>query len=253
MQKPIYCIISEQRSGSLLLVDLLNSHPNVEALREVFIGERPVGGPISDFGVLRLFEYAKKDSVPCVAKIKYPFYLFNALNRRLSQSQQIEAAGFKVMNNQVFRNPALLLAIIFFRPRILHLVRTDDLALVISQQRLKEQRVAHAATALAKYPVTLEPQTLINKLKRLRIKKLLTRFILILLPTQVLTLEYNEIISSENQIWPEKTLDFLEVDYKKGVLKSKYVKQSNASNKENIENYSEVCSVLKGTPWERFL
>lgn len=246
-----FVIFATQRTGSNWLMSMLDSHPAIASYDEL------LGGTGSDWGRpdVEFFEpyferHSKRRDILARAR-----WLFRYLNELYSPRRGTEATGMKLMYNQLWHNPSVLIYMIRHRVRVVHLVRMNRLDILISEETAEARQRYHAwKDDVVETPaVTLDPQRVISWLKTLELRVRIARSILTLLPIKYIEVSYEKLMAEPSLVYD--ILAFLEVDMQPGSpgLVSGFRKLNTYKRPDLIENYAEVESALRGTRFEHFL
>ncbi len=179
------CILTTQRSGSTWLMQLLNDTGKVRAFGEVFL------------------EWARVENHPGDKRLLPPLFYGDFVKRHGSRSvsaflDELESAderpiAFKIMYDQVKRNPAILLMPVLRGYTIVHLRRRNLLDVVISRLLARTTRVYHSATVLEQPKVRASAESVMAMLKRIDWQMRLAKAMLALLPIRKLDLAYEDL------------------------------------------------------------
>lgn len=251
----LFCILSRQRSGSMLLVDLLNSHPEVIALRELFIRERKVNNSVEPGGsVRRYFEYQKISRLPRpFSVIRYMFHVQNVFMELCRPDNSMPGlVGFKLMYGQFKHYPEILFGLMKGRYKIIHLVRENHLDVILSGINKGIHGVGHSKESISQNPVYLDPGSILKLLRRKERCFSFAKCFMSALPLPVYTLSYEK-LSSVADDGAEELLRFLGVSNPDITLSSNFKKLAKGSYTDRIANYQEVVNALNGTRYEYLL
>lgn len=241
----MFVVISTQRSGSTLLIKLLDSHPSVLCAGEIFF---PPSG--SEYSIRRYVERT------ATRKIRHQIQRSGLVNEFLDDfySQGGYAAiGFKYMYSQARRIPRCYPSVLRYiednNVAVIHCVRKNALRVILSRLSSKSSGVYRSTTPIKSKPVYVPVDTLAQELSRLRDENSkwqnkLSRYTYI-------QVDYESLLS--NRAVEEKNLlDFIGAEYQ-GALTSPFQKVGANSIQAMIENYDEVERELKDTEFECFL
>jgi len=117
------CILTTQRSGSTWLSTLLDSNPQIQGFRELFIDQEFVF-PDTQVSTFSLYQRNNQGSRPGIT--------FEYLSKLDSYLGDQEAIGFKLMYDQLLDYPELIFKFITEKYKFIHLVRENHLDMVIS-------------------------------------------------------------------------------------------------------------------------
>ncbi|CAD6211438.1 unnamed protein product [Miscanthus lutarioriparius] len=239
-----FAIISSQRSGSGWFETLLNSHMNVSSNGEIFSRKE------------------RRSNISAIINTLDRVYNLD-WNSSASKNECTAAIGFKWMLNQGlvanhvdvvdYFNQRGVSAIFLFRRNLLRQLVSQ---LANNHDRLLKQlngthkahvHTKHEAHILARYKPRLNTTSLIWQLKQ---ADEYTRSALQNLNnTRHITVYYEDIVRNRTKLFD--VLDFLKVPRRN--LVSRHVKIHTKPLSEQIVNWDEVYSALKGTQYEGFL
>ena len=251
-----FVIWFEQRSGSTHLVSLLDSHSRIACFPEIFFkGE---GAADRD--------YFNASGCGTVAEFLDALFAYrwgrNGANLPNGDYQRkpVSAVGFKLKYSQANRYPEIFDYLTRRRDdiRVLHLVRTNALAAIVSAQSL-ENVLAHFGRANIRNSVSLDG---FNQTVELDCHHLLERLEdyqanLEAARRRVCNFEhrieirYEDIVSSQRPTLA-RISKFLDVPNQSG-LTSSYQKILQGKMSAAISNYQDVHASLRGTQFEKFL
>lgn len=251
LKPTLFVIFATQRTGSNWLMSMLDHHPSIAAYDELLEGTG------SDWGRqdVEFFEpyYARH------RKHNYPFsrarWLFRYLNESYSPQRGTGAIGMKLMYNQLWRNPLVLIYMVRHRVRVIHLVRKNRLDILLSKETAEARQRYHAwqDEAVETSTVTLDPDNVISRLTILDLGVRIARCMLMLLPIRHCDVSYEQLMVDPSLV--SDILAFLKVrnQPESFTLTSSFRKLNTHSKTDIIENYVEIERALKGTRFERFL
>lgn len=251
LKPTLFVIFATQRTGSNWLMSMLDNHPSIASYNELL---EDTG---SDWGRqdVEFFEpyYARH------CKHNYPFsrarWLFRYLNELYSPQRGTEAIGMKLMYTQLWHNPSVLIYMVRHRVRVIHLVRTNHLDILLSQETAEARQQYHAGQdeAVETPTLTLDPDKVISRLTILELGVRIARCILMLLPIKHCEVSYEQLMANPDLV--SDILAFLKVrtQPESSTLVSSFRKLNTHSKPDLIENYAEIERALKGTRFERFL
>lgn len=231
-----FVVLSTQRSGSNWLEDRLNAHSQVTVHRS-----EPFRKTLDADYAYRHFRNASNATralafmAPPVAKDRYLSWLEAQTTSR--------AVGFRLMYDQLRRNPSLgpLLAVRGFR--FVHLVRTNVLETLVSTVAARESGLYVTRSESKKTnPVWLDPTTLVDVLSRRQ--ALIDRHRSVLRFVQSLELSYEDYI--DDPIAGDRSLaSFLDVAHE--ALTSEVQRSGHRDLRQRIQNLNEVSAALAGS------
>jgi hypothetical protein len=247
--KPVkFCVISAGRSGSTLLVTLLDSHPDIRLLGEIFNNKGKTVQNVLDpyiepFCEYQLSNYAKR-----------PWLTFNYLNSLNNYPISVKGLGYKLIDIELFRYPEILLKLILDRYKIIHLVRENALDYYLSWSIVKQKldgktelKSNHKIT-----PVYLDTSKMIGVLEGYERRINRTKSLLKLIPNSVLTISYEDLIENK-KLMTDSIINFLNIPSDNIELHSDLKKIANGTYSEKIANYQEVKDILISTKFKKFI
>jgi len=246
-----FVILATQRTGSTWLTDMLDSHPAVASYEELFLPaedhRKTWGRSDREF----FHEYYDRHVAGRRWPLSVPFFSLRYLEELYAPRPGIEAIGLKLMYSQVKRYPWLLAYMVLRRVRVLHLVRTNLLDVVVSQETARARRQYHAYTSAAvdHSAVDLRTDQLVSQLQSLQRSVDAIRLLLRLLPAPSLEISYEDLSSGDDAL--DDAFEFLGVAPQS--VTSRFAKLNRGPKQTLIANYSDVERALRETPFERFL
>lgn len=244
-----FVIISTQRSGSTLLRTSLDSHPEVRCHGEVFLphygGEQGYKDFLAGKALGRVRNQLHRRSL-----------VFEYLDQ-LYADTTYSAIGFKVMYSQLRRIPRYYPMILDYIRKenigVMHHIRENPIATLISRYRLRETGVAHVRSEKdsrkAQKKVTVPISRLISDLHEIEKQKALWRKRLEDIVVTEITYEaFVENIQAESG----KILEFLGVDSTVN-LESPLKRIGAKSFAESVTNFDDMRRVIEGTEYEKYL
>jgi LPS sulfotransferase NodH len=246
-----FVILATQRTGSTWLTDMLDSHPAVASYEELFLPaedhRQTWGRSDREF----FHEYYAHRVAGRRWPLSVPFFSLRYLEELYAPRPDVEAIGLKVMYSQLRRYPWLLAYMVLRQVRVLHLVRTNLLDVVVSQETAQARRQYHAYTSAAvdRSAVDLRTDQLVPQLQSLQRSVDAIRLLLRLLPAPTLEISYEELSGDDDAL--DAVFEFLGVAPRR--VSSRFAKLNRGPKETLIANYSDVERALRGTPFERFL
>lgn len=238
-----FVIVSTQRTGSTLLMRLLDSHPKVLCPGEIFF---PGAGNA----------YALRHRVESSFEQRFRHLI---ARKKFTDDYLIEfygqdgfdAIGFKYMYSQSRYIPRLYPSVLQYildqRIPVIHSIRENYLRVVLSRIVSKSTGVYHANKASGPPPpVELPVKRLVSELDNLRMQDVSWSEKLSKNPYLKVTYESLQSDASDRLCHVQS---FIGVDYEEN-LSTPFVQLSNASLSERISNYSAVEKALTGSDFE---
>lgn len=244
---PKFAILSTQRSGSAWLVSTLNGVEDTTVYGELFLRRRraPKARTWSTSPALPYYVEMPKAGLPI-----RPFSVFSYLNHvydrpRDRPGDRPGAVGFKIMYKQLRRHPEVIAYFVRHRVRVLHLVRSNHLDAVISNDVRRKTGRAHAVAGeptTGPVKIELDPGTLVHRLARQERAVRRHRRLLRVSRLPHLEVSYEDLCrgaSHFNPIW-----DFLCINPSRELPESNLIKMRSGSHADVLRNYGEVKAAL---------
>jgi len=224
--KTRFFIFGQSRSGTGLLVDLLNSHPDIFCEREL----------LNRSGI------KKRDNFRKLLIKRYPYlYINHQVNK-----QKEKVFGFKLLVHQFLDNAKVKTRLFNEEWKIIHIQRRNVLAQTLSgiiAQKTGEYHRYHHDELPDNKTYIIDPKNVVNKLNR-RIRFFKNEMEL-LNGIDHLDLTYENDLANSSK-WKECTekifrfLDILPVEVTATTLRTDH-----RTNRERILNYAEIITYLK--------
>ena len=245
-----FVVLTSQRSGSAWLISLLNSFEGTTAYSELFLDrtrDPAEDAWDSEFARPRFYESAA--DIPLVR----PFSVFAYLDDVYSAPGTL---GFKFMYSQLRKYPEVMIYLMRRRIRVIHLVRQNHLDVVISRATKTITGEPHPVSGqpgnTATIQVSLDIETLLNQLSKLRKQIKLVRQVLRWCQLPHIEVTYEALIkdpSQFNSIWA-----FLAIEARGAEQpETNLVKIRKKRHSEVISNYNEVKRILTNTDFAELL
>ena len=233
-----FVVLTTNRSGSTWLMSTLNSLPHVTAQGELFLPRARVSERRwdSDFACPRFIE-TKSEGLTF-----RPFSVFSYLNALYSTPG---AVGFKLMYAQLGFYPEILAYLMRHRMRVVHLVRRNNLDVVLSyavKAKIGRAHLLLGQSAPDDMRVELDTENLIRRLEWLQKKQSIARKLLSGCRLPHLEVAYEDLLRDQAHfrlIW-----EFLSIKPEKDMPQSTLVKIRKGGQRDVVSNYDEVKKVL---------
>jgi LPS sulfotransferase NodH len=246
-----FAIFATQRTGSSWVAGMLGSHSAVGTYGELFDrrGKGYPGWGRSD--ILYYAAYARERSAR-TDPVTRARLCFSYLTDLYSPKPGLDALGFKLMYSHAKENPAVLPYIRLHRVRVVHLVRSNLLDILVSDDTGRARHRFHSAgDDVAPVSVSLDPATVLSRLSALDRQVRVIRRALALTRTPTIEVAYEHLVASPARY--EDVLHFLAVGDSGRSLTSNLRKLNTLSKHEIIDNYGDIEQALKGTRFSGFL
>lgn len=245
-----FILLSTQRSGSSWVIDLLNSHPEIRAMSELFLGyETESGRPrwAGDTNILMWIPYTAKHRQFFHRIARYGLY-FKYLNEEVFYPRPgYRAIGFKLMYDQMRQHSMLFAYIKSHRVAIVHLIRRNHLDVVLSEKASHLRKMHHMKTGGEVPPIklTVDPAELLVALeeKDRNLRKAQHTYAHLGLPYT--ELYYEDLLKDVSRI--NDVLDFLIPNIRMVNLSSSLRKLNPIEHRNIITNYPEIRTALSET------
>jgi LPS sulfotransferase NodH len=239
-----FIVLTSPRSGSTWLVDTINRHEHLEAFGEQFNSDLPESAREGIPAFINAEEFDRHSR---------PMATFRYLRRYYPLDRP---RGFKLLYGQSRHFPEIVAAMTFRRDRIIHLVRKNQLNVLISLQivytHLKRWRLLNTEEPPDRnMQIELNPSSIYEDIKRKYDIINMARRYLKWVRMPHMEIFYEDLAGSEAGFYP--VWDFLEVNPPEEVGKTRYKKVQTRKHHEVISNYNEICEALKGTEYFNLL
>lgn len=251
MSKSNFIIFGTQRTGTILLVRLLDSHPDVICMGELF-HDADYSGHVK----LPVPRYIKYRNSSIRRKINYLIRKNSSIENYLASLESTyrgeqSAYGFKLMVNQLHKNPHLYKYLDDNNFKIIQIVRSNVLKVYLSLLRARLTGVYVSKDKSEKIKFEVPTDKLFENLEQL--EKINEEIIGLgdLLKLEYHTLGYEDLVADQDKEMM-RLFSFLGVD-KNIKVHAKTRKLSSDKLSDIVENYDEVANALMGTKFEQYL
>lgn len=243
-----FAIFGVQRTGTTLLMSLLDQHPDIVCVGELFQyrtenvqhGIRRFRAYVHDSPRRRVLDLIRFGGiVHDYLDTVYPMF-------------DTSVSGFKIMLDQIIRYQPVLTYFTRNQFKIIHVVRSNILRTHISRLRARQSGIYHSAQPIAGSMIRVPVTSLLQDLSQLSADNArLTMLVSALgLPCHATT--YEKLCGEQWSAEKRRILEFLGVDPEID-LSPTSVKLTPDDLELVIENYDEVVRVLKSTPYDPYL
>ncbi|MGD2076652.1 MAG: sulfotransferase [Gammaproteobacteria bacterium] len=239
-----FCILTSQRSGSTWLKSLLDSHPRIRCLGELFLYRPWPEWP--DARLLPFYEFRRHTPG------RRPAVTARYLAALSDYPGDHRAIGFKLMYNQLVAFPEILYTLLRQRFRLIHLVRLNPLDVVISRQRMRQTGLHHSTTATAPQAIHVDVSRLHGQLLGQQAMVGTVRAFLKAFPLAHREITY-EGLRADQDACLSATAQFVGLGSNAVSYQSELRRISAGSYRKRIANYEEVSAKLGGTRFARLL
>jgi LPS sulfotransferase NodH len=245
-----FVVLTFPRSGSTWLIEMLDSHPQIAAYDELFlggVGVQPRAEDQPDFATYleHTPEAARRILLP--HRIAY-------LRAVYRDRPGIEAVGFKLIYGQARANPGLLHYFALRRVRAIHLIRANLLEAVISYEFGRMTGVFHRREGdeAPKGGISLDADGIRERLGYMEWAVARGRVWLERFRLPRIEVAYEELLGRRDETLGS-VLRFLGVDPGVDSLDSSLVRVRGGSALQLVENADAVRAALTGTRFEWML
>ena len=238
-----FLVLTQARTGSNMLVSMLDSHPNIKCYGEVF-------NPSSSFGYVnwQRNSYLRRIANKYIRDYNVEKYIYSLLS--VGPKDNTQAVGFKVIYpGQFDRWPNLRYYCRENNFKIISLIRQNLIRKYVSS-RIANYEGAWSAREHRNKRVSIKVD--LSDLSRF-IDRMETIYHLIdtlSVEFRGIKISYEELSSNRDSVMTE-VFQYLGIkEFEIEALKAKTAKQNPERLDQIIENYDEVCSFLRNTRYE---
>jgi hypothetical protein len=245
-----FIVLAGRRSGVTLLVESLDSHPDVECRKDVFSIRRRWKHFQVDVMTGLFYPFR---SASLQRRIDYVFHRQRLIRAFLAETfapaEGVLAKGIRLSYEQVRKYPDILPWVLENDVRIVHLVRENALKAIVSHFTAKKRGFAHATSKVDRVTLRLPP----GELKTLLAgrDREIERYRVLFRDRPCCEVSYESFLARKEEE-TRRLLDFLGIA-RYVPLTSRLVKQNPDSLRDILENYDEIARALRGTPFEKYL
>lgn len=240
-----FVLLTSPRSGSTWLISLLNQMPDTTAFGELFLPRKRRHEWDMSFSHPRFVEVRKR------GRFLRPVEVFSYLDDLYRRPGVV---GFKLMYAHLRRNPELLVYFWINRIRVVHLVRQNQLDLLISRAVKRKLQRAHRMAnevPLEGIQVELDPQNLLRKLQIKERKVERGRALLRWSGLRYMEIGYEDLQKDENEF--RSLCKFLAIEPVDKMPASIFQKVRREGQSQVLKNYADVRRVLENTGYVAYL
>jgi LPS sulfotransferase NodH len=245
--KTQFVVLTTQRTGSSMLMDLINAHPEIQSYGEVFL-DRPRTEEAwnkTAWPTWRFYEYN------LAHRTMRPFITFQYLDQLAAEGfSKAPVTGYKLMYGHLARKKEILWYWRSRKCKVIHLIRENHFDNLLSQHFNKQFRIQHVVEGQKQQvsqQIHLDTHQLLDKLQRLAKRKAYHQKLLKFLGYDHLEITYDGLIHRKAETL-QHIESFLGIAHYQG-YETKFKKVDSRSYADKIANYEEVRSVLAGTPF----
>ncbi len=232
MPKISFVVFGIQRTGTTLLITLLDSHPDIFCAGEIF-----------KFNPTRVFHGEFRYSNYQDMKIR------DFLEYYYKQNDAYAAVGFKLMLNQLKKYPDILTFLKKNKLKVIQVDRENTLKIYISRQIAMKTRLWATGQSVKQNKIYIDSSSLTSELAAINQEKeestrIASKF-------DHLRVTYEDLLNKKDETIM-KILNFLNVDRNIG-LKTGLVKINSDDLKDIVANYGEIHTSLINSSDKRYL
>jgi LPS sulfotransferase NodH len=245
-----FILLAGRRSGTTLLVTCLDSHPQINCMKEAFSTTRRYKYFRIDRRSSPFYKYRTAS-----LKRKFDFFfrrkqLIDAFLAELYRPVDgLKAIGSRVSYGQAGKHPQILDWVTENEVGIIHLIRENPVKAIVSQATAKKRHTFHTTSKVKRVTVRLSPHKLQNSVTK-RMNEIETY------RTMFKDRRYHEVyyesFVADRDGETRRILNFLHIDQFLP-LTSNLVKQNPDSLVDILENYEEIAQAFKGSGFEKYL
>lgn len=248
-----FILLAARRSGTTLLIDCLNSHPDIACVKRAFGLEKKIENPTPDKHSGAFYLYRTKN---IGNRIRYYTGRYGLIDEFLAQdiftsNRDHGAVGFRLIYEMSSKYPQVARWAANNDAKVIHLIRGNCLKTYISaiSARIHKMRHPREGDQISTIKVHVDPKQLMMELSKRTKEAQQQRSRFSGCPYHEV---YYENFTRDREKESRELLDFLHVDDAVS-LSSDLVKINPDSLEGVIENYEEIYSLLQGTPYEKYL
>jgi len=245
-----FIILAARRSGITLLIQSLDSHPQVQCHKYVFSTRRrlryfQVDTPGSLFYEFRTASAERQ--MDYVFRRKRLIDVF--LTGLYAPADGPKAVGLRLAYGQADKYPEILEWAMENDVGVIHLVRENCLKTVVSDFTAQKRGVYHSSSSVERVTVRLSPRKLKRRLTWLT--KEIEKYRTMLKDRRYCEVSYESFVANRDAE-ARRILEFLHVN-QCVPLTAGLMKLNPDSLEDILENYEQVARAFKGTAFERYL
>jgi LPS sulfotransferase NodH len=243
-----FVICGVQRTGTTLLVGILDQHQDIVCVAEPFQNRNDH----LRYSVPRYRLYVRHSAVRRALDFLVRGVLVSSYLDLVYSSLYAEAVGFKLMLDQMKRYPTVLRYLKRHRFRIVHIVRENPLRTHISRLRARKTQVYVSAVPVKGTTVRVDVDSLLKDLATLAHDNAVLTNLLLEQELELFSTSYERLSGEGRQAELQRILSFLGVD-PTTKLKPRSVKLTPNDLAQVVKNYDEMADALKHTAYEPYL
>jgi len=247
MQKNDFIVITTQRTGSSMFLDILDGYQNIEGHMELFLDQErksPAMAGKNDYP--RYFEWNKGD-----LKVR-PFSVFRYLSDLYARDSSV---GFKLMYSHLWKYPEILVFIAYKRLKVIHLIRNNFLDIVISEKLAELSGKSHttSSTETNSHTIHLEPSEVLSRVKKLDDNTQFIRKLIAFMKMNSCIEIYYEDLLQNTSIAMVEVKNFLNIEITSEQKVSNLIKRQTKNKNNLISNYDELKNAFSFTEYKSLI
>lgn len=248
-----FILLAARRSGTSLVIDCLNSHPDIHCVKRAFGLEHKIKNPTPDLHSGGFYLYRVKN---LINRLRYYFARSGLIGDFLKEDvfnmdSDIKNVGFRMIYDMSLKYPYVSEWAKNNDIKVIHLIRKNILKTYVSSMTAPIHKMHHPREGekITTVKINLDPDKVIKELNtRLsEIDAQRNRYT----SSNYIEVFYEDFVENQDDE-SKKLLDFIGADNGHS-LKSTLVKINPDSLEHVVENHEEIERALKGTPLEEYL
>ena len=243
-----YVVLSSQRSGSTWLMSILNQVEPNRAYGELFLKRKKPGTMERWDSELNYPHFPEVYTASRKFRLRLVFSYLDALYC------QPGSVGFKLMYTQLQKYPEILVYLLVHRVKVVHLVRQNQLDVLISRAVKNKIRRAHVLSGNRPpedIRINLNTVKLLARLERRNKRIQAARWLVRWSMLPQMEVSYEDLMNNPSSF--QQLFHFLEVETGDRIPESKLVRIGGKEQAAVVSNYEEVKNALTGTPFARWI
>lgn len=249
-----FVVFGIQRTGTTLVASLLQSHPDIFSLGELFDDKEK----ISKRGI-QTYKLHLKNFFPYInySSGQSREIIYQYLDE-IFFKEDFDAVGFKLMLNQAKLFPPVLYYLKENKFKIICVFRENLLKTCISRLRARRSGIYDSTqqiydkTKCLEFKMNIPVEALLKELKSVTNQDREQKKIVPNLDLEFTTVTYEKLLESRREEM-KKLLTFLGINTKNIELKTPLEKVSPSKLKNSVENYEEIVQAIRNTPYATYL
>jgi LPS sulfotransferase NodH len=231
-----FVVLTSQRTGSKWLMDLLAQQEDCESFGELFLPRSRKNRESLSNEYPRFIDWEPRLRW---GRRLQAFSYCNGLYRRPG------SVGFKLMYSQLKYFPELLAYFKLYRIRVIHLIRQNDLAVVISKELMKATGVAHRKVenpSVEKMQIRLDPADLVRQIRKRQRERSLARWLMGRAGIPFKECRYEHLTVDQAEF--DSVVEYLDLGQRTDASASRLRKTGAVSAADSVANFAEIEAAL---------